>query len=97
MANRLISPIVYCCDSEIRGQERETCSGPHHAPCKLKPTDGEYHAEVLGCDDHGDTGQRDAGQFGVVCLSEVVEKYRRCAAVPIWMVGQESVARRLGS
>ena len=35
--------------------------------------------------------------IGILCLSEVVEKYRRCAAVPIWMVGQESVARRLGS
>ena len=30
-------------------------------------------------------------------LSEVVEKYRRCTAVPIWMVGLGSVARRLGS
>jgi hypothetical protein len=64
---------------------------------KLELTEGGYHAEVLGSDDHGDAGQRDAGRFGVLCVSEVVEKYRRCAAVPIWMVGQESVARRLGS
>ena len=60
-------------------------------------TKGEYHAQLLGYDDHGDAGQRNSGQFGILCLSEVVEKYRRCTAVPIWMVGQGSVARRLGS
>ena len=80
-------------------QERVPSIGTkrHIMHYKLEPTDREYHAQLLGYDGHGDAGQRNSGQFGILCLSEVVQKYRRCTAVPIWMVGQGSVARRLGS
>ena len=96
IANRLVSSIVYFV-IERSAVRSASCSGPHRPPCKLEPTDGEYHAQLLGYDYHGDAGQRNSGQFGILCLSEVVEKYRRCTAVPIWMVGQGSMARRLGS
>src|SRR6516164_8928813 len=69
----------------------------HHVPWNTNRPNGEYHAQLLGHDDHCDAGQRQSGQFSVLCFNEVVEKYRRCTAVPIWIVGQGSLARWLGS